>query len=156
MDKLPEMPDHVRKYYDYYLALGPERSLNKVYQDLGEYSYPAVRKWSIKYKWRERLARDLGELSDVDLELDSKSLNRDTLKTIDKIIKSIQNRPEKTEKDAAALYKLIELRARIAQKIDEAEEKNRLKIAGDFVQKLVAALEEELANVEIVEAKTKS
>lgn len=156
MEYVSQMPEHVQKYFDYYYALGPKRSINKVHKDIGGVSYPTLLRWSNKYNWDARISRELNNIvtpdGEVVQQVDSKSLNRQTLKTIDNIIKSIQKRPEKTEKDAASLYKLIDLRAKIAEKIDEVEEKDRLKSARDFVEKMVVQLEEELEEINVVKA----
>jgi len=145
------MPEKVRRYFDYWVQLGPGRGLRRVQQDLGGVSYPTLINWRKKYQWDELLeGLALGGDGDggdgVDADVDPRNLNRETLRSIDRIIKAIQGRKQKTERDASALYRLIELRARVAQKIVDAEEESRHRMAVDFVTKLVDSLLEELGS----------
>jgi hypothetical protein len=143
----PKMPDHVVPYYECYRDLGPERNIHKVFKAMGQRpTYTTITKWSRKYQWDARLIDDLGDLAiggEVIPEFDVASMNRKTLQTIDDAIREVGKRKEKTEKDASAMLKLTELRAKVAERVDEIEQQDRIKLIRAYATNLRDALEEE-------------
>jgi hypothetical protein len=105
----------------------------------------SIKRWSDKYMWDARMVDELGAmglLGDSIPEFDTASLNRKSLKFIDAAISTIQNRNEKTEKDASSLSKLIDLRVKVASKVDEIEEQDRVKLVRTYAMSIRDRLEE--------------
>ncbi len=144
--KFPDMPENVIPYYECYRDMGPERNINRVFHSMGKTpTYVSIKRWSDKYMWDARMVDELGAmglLGDTIPEFDTASLNRKSLKFIDAAISTIQNRNEKTEKDASSLSKLIDLRVKVASKVDEIEEQDRVKLVRTYAMSIRDRLEE--------------
>jgi len=145
------MPENVKKWYVRYKALGPGRNPHRLWKQIkdepGRPTYRTLCAWNEKYQWDARITAELATAMTVEAnltnEVDTAVLNKETLFEIDRAIRSIRDKPEKTEKEVLSLTKLVELRAKIAQKIDDAEEKDRFKVVIEYVTKIRNQLEEE-------------
>ena len=146
MNRYPEMPEHIIPYYECYRDIGPGRNVNRVFLAMGKTpTYKSIQRWAEKYMWESRMVEELGSLGvvgDIIPEFDTASLNRKSLSFIDAAIGEVSKRKEKTEKDAASLSKLIDLRVKVASKVDEIEEQDRLKLVRNYALNIRNRLEE--------------